>query len=161
MARKKRHHRRKTHKKRGIHGTGLTVKSSPMAIGLFLGEVLAGYVAASFIDNKFLTNVMPDKPAVKHGGLAVIGGGTAMVIKNPHIKAIGIGAALYGGVKIAEDTKVIGDIMIGSTDSIMENIMIGGASNNIAAANTIAYASNMSEEGLMNGTEDISEEVMM
>jgi hypothetical protein len=167
MARKRRHHKKTSRRRRGIHGTGssLTVKPTIMNTAVFVGEILAGYIAASFLDNKFMTNVMPDQPAIKHGGIMVVGGGAATMIKNHHVKAVGIGMALYGGVKIAEDTKVIGDIMIGNTDTIMENIMIGAAQEEPRAAIQIGEASQviarLDEETLMNGYNEGNAEVMM
>lgn len=127
MAKRRAHHKKRTtHRRRRHHSmNGLSMNTlTPMLITI--GEGVAGAIAASYLQNSLLANFQPDKPTLKP--LLMMGGSVAvaMVIKNPHIKAVSMGMATYSGLQLAKTAiPGIGDLMIGDIDGMMENLMIG------------------------------------
>jgi hypothetical protein len=158
MAKRKRTHKRKTtHRRRrsGLHGVGGGLKNmTPVLIQI--AEGVGGAIGASFVTNKFLANMAPDKPNMKH--LVVMGASVAAVlfIKNDHVKAVAIGAGSYAGLQLAKTAiPGVGDLMIGEVDSIMENLMIGAADPTIAGEYPMIEDAVMIDENI---TEDITED---
>ena len=134
MAKRKRkaaHHR--THRRRrhhsGIHGISMNTLTPTL---IQVGEGVAGAILASFADKKFLVNFQPDKPAMGKMLLLGAGVGAALLIKNPHVKAVAMGVASYGGLQLAIQTiPGIQDLVIGDLDGMMENLMIGATTESM------------------------------
>jgi len=127
MAKRRAHHKKRTHRRKRHHSgiNGLNM-SSLTPVLITIGEGVAGAVAASFVQNKLLSNFHPDKPMLAPLVIMGAGAGAAIMLKNPHIKAVAMGAATYGGLQVAKATLPgIGDLMIGDLDGLMENLMIG------------------------------------
>lgn len=151
MAKRRKTHKKTTHRRRrhGIHGMGGGLKNAAPVL-IQIAEGVGGAIAGSFITNKFLGNMSPEKPNMKH--LIVLGGSVAAVlfIKNDHVKNIAIGAGAYAGLQMAKTAiPGVGDLMIGEVDTIMENLMIGAA-----ADPTIADYPMIEEGVLINGSDD-------
>ncbi len=156
--RRKAHHTKRTHRKRHHSGiNGLNIKSlTPVMVTI--GEGVAGAIAASFVQSKLLANFHPDKPMLAPLLIMGVGAAAGITLKNPHIKAVAMGMATYGGLQVAKATiPGIGDLMIGDLDGMMENLMIGTVNESLVIG---APEYNIEDDVISNAVV-LEDEVMM
>jgi hypothetical protein len=147
MARRKKVHHKRTHRRKRHHSMNGVSMSSLTPMLTIVAEGVAGAVGASFLEHKLLANFMPDKPTLKPllmlGGSVIVG----MTIKNTHVKNLAMGAATYSGLALAKTAiPGIGELMIGDIDGMMENLMIGATNTENLMIGETSLEDNVIEE---------------
>lgn len=117
MARKRKHTKKHSRRRRGMHGFGSVGSMLPTILG-----IAGGAIAAKYVSGKLLTN---QSDTIKTVAPIAAGLGIAMFIKNPILKSVGEGMVIGPVVSLASNKLGIAGIDDSSMARIMENITVG------------------------------------
>jgi hypothetical protein len=117
MARRKKHTKKHSRRRRGMHGLGTATSMIPTILG-----IAGGAIAAKYVSSKLLTN---QSDTIKTVAPIAAGLGIAMFVKNPIFKSVGEGMIIGPVINMASSKLGIAGVDDSSMARIMENITVG------------------------------------